>query len=83
MELDRPLPSPPRGLLGLAAPRDTHRATVFLDPDVLRALQLRAARTGISVSVIVNEAVRRRLTDCPSANNDLERPLEEWPPIES
>jgi len=37
----------------------THRkrATIYLDPDLRRALRLKAAETGRSVSDLVNEAV--------------------------
>lgn len=39
------------------------RATVYLDPDLHRALRVKAAETDSSISVIVNEAVRRSLLE--------------------
>ena len=39
------------------------RATVYLDPDLHRALRLKAAATDRSISEIVNEAVRRSLAE--------------------
>jgi len=41
----------------------TKRATVYLDPDLHRALRLKAAETDRSVSEMVNEAVRLALTE--------------------
>ena len=41
----------------------TKRATVYLDPDLHRALRLKAAETDRSVSEIVNEAVRMALAE--------------------
>ena len=37
------------------------KATVYLDPEVLRAARIRAARTGKRDSDIVEEALRRHL----------------------
>lgn len=37
--------------------KTTKRATVYLDPEIHRALRLKAATTGCSVSELVNEAV--------------------------
>ena len=39
------------------------RATVYLDPDLHRALRIKAAETDQSVSDIVNEAVRLTLAE--------------------
>ena len=39
------------------------RATIYFDPDLHRALRLKAADTDRSVSELVNEAVRLRLAD--------------------
>ena len=39
------------------------RATVYFDPDLHRALRLKAADTDRSVSELVNEAVKLRLAD--------------------
>lgn len=36
----------------------TKRATVYLDPDLHRALRLKAAETDRSISDLVNEAIR-------------------------
>jgi predicted transcriptional regulator len=41
----------------------TKRATVYLDPDLHRALRVKAAQTDSSISVLVNEAVRRNLAE--------------------
>lgn len=42
---------------------DTRRATVYFDPDVHRALRLKAAESDRSLSEMVNEAVRRSLAE--------------------
>jgi plasmid stability protein len=39
------------------------RTTVYLDSDLLRALKLRAAATDRSVSEMVNDALRRDLSE--------------------
>lgn len=39
------------------------RVTVYLDPDLHRALRIQAAETGRSVSDLVNEAVSSRLSE--------------------
>ena len=39
------------------------RATIYFDPDLHRALRLKAADTDRSVSEFVNEAVKLRLAD--------------------
>ena len=39
------------------------RATVYLDPDLHRALRMKAAETERSMSELVNEALRRSLTE--------------------
>jgi predicted transcriptional regulator len=39
------------------------RATVYLDEDIHRALKLKAAATDRTISDIVNEAVRRDLSE--------------------
>jgi hypothetical protein len=39
------------------------RATIYFDPDLHRALRLKAADTDRSVSELVNEAVKLRLAD--------------------
>ena len=42
----------------------THkRATVYFDPQVHRALRLKAAETDTSLSELVNEAVKRSLAE--------------------
>lgn len=42
---------------------DVRRATVYFDPDVHRALKLKAAASDRSVSDMVNDAVRAALTE--------------------
>ena len=42
---------------------DLRRATVYLEPDIHRALKLKAAATDRSISEMVNEAVRYSLAD--------------------
>jgi hypothetical protein len=39
------------------------RATVYLDPELHRALRMKAAETDRSVSELVNEALRRSLVE--------------------
>jgi plasmid stability protein len=39
------------------------RATVYFFPDIHKALRLRAAETGSSISQLVNEALRQSLSD--------------------
>jgi plasmid stability protein len=39
------------------------RATIYLDPELHRALRIKAAETDQSVSDIVNEAVRQTLAE--------------------
>jgi predicted transcriptional regulator len=39
------------------------RATVYLDPDLHRALRLKAAGTDRTISDLVNEAVRQNLAE--------------------
>lgn len=39
------------------------RSTIYLDPDVHRALRLKAAETDSSISDLVNDAVRRTLLE--------------------
>ena len=39
------------------------RATIYLDPDLHKALRLKAVETSRSVSEIVNEAVREALAE--------------------
>ncbi len=42
---------------------DSRRTTVYLEPDVHRALRLKAIETDCSISDLVNEAVRRSLSE--------------------
>jgi predicted transcriptional regulator len=42
---------------------DLRRATVYLDPDIHRALKLKAATTDQTMSEMVNEAVRLSLAE--------------------
>ncbi len=39
------------------------RATIYLDPDLHRALRLKAAETDRTISDLVNDAVRRNLAE--------------------
>jgi hypothetical protein len=39
------------------------RATIYFEADIHRALRLKAAETGRSISELVNEAVRLRLAE--------------------
>ncbi|MFQ5829974.1 MAG: ribbon-helix-helix protein, CopG family [Candidatus Methylomirabilia bacterium] len=39
------------------------RATIYLDPDLHRALRVKAAETDKSISDLVNDAVRQNLTE--------------------
>lgn len=41
----------------------TKRATIYLDPSIFRAVQLKSIETFRSVSVVVNEAVRDALAE--------------------
>ena len=41
----------------------TKRATIYFDPNLHRALRLKAVETSRSVSELVNEAVREALSD--------------------
>ena len=42
---------------------NTRRATIYLDPDLHKALRIKAAKTDRSVSDLVNSAVRRSLAE--------------------
>jgi hypothetical protein len=39
------------------------RATIYFDPDIHRALRVKAAETDRSISALVNEAVKLRLAE--------------------
>ena len=39
------------------------RATVYLEPEVYRAVKIRAAASDVPISAIVNEALRQRLKE--------------------
>ena len=39
------------------------RSTIYFDPDLHRALRLKAAATDATISDVVNEAVRRSLSE--------------------
>ena len=41
----------------------THRATVYLDPGLHKALRLKSVETERSVSDLINEALRRDLAE--------------------
>jgi predicted transcriptional regulator len=42
---------------------DLRRSTVYLDPEIHRALKLKAAASDRTISEMVNEAVRRSLAE--------------------
>ena len=42
---------------------DTRRATIYLDPELHRALRIKAAETDQSLSDLVNEAIRQTLAE--------------------
>ncbi|MFO7524819.1 MAG: CopG family transcriptional regulator [Ignavibacteriaceae bacterium] len=42
---------------------EAKRATIYLDPDLHRALKIKAAETSASVSEIIERAVRRELSE--------------------
>jgi hypothetical protein len=42
---------------------ELRRATVYLDPEIHRALKLKAASTDLSISEMVNDAVRMALAE--------------------
>ncbi len=41
----------------------TRRATIYLDPDLRKALRLKAVETSVSVSELVNNAVREAIAE--------------------
>jgi len=41
----------------------TKRATIYFEPEIHRALRMKAAHTGRSISSLVNEAVQRALSE--------------------
>ncbi len=41
----------------------TKRATIYFDPDLHKALRLKAAETSCSITELVNEAVRESLSE--------------------
>jgi len=43
--------------------RSARRATIYLDPELHRALRIKAAETDQSISDLVNSAVRQSLTE--------------------
>jgi plasmid stability protein len=53
-------------MLAMAAPK---RSTIYFDPDIHRALRLKAAASDRSISDVVNDAVRQTLSEDAS---DLE-----------
>lgn len=42
---------------------NTKRATIYFDPDLHKALRLKAAETSRSITELVNEAVREALSE--------------------
>jgi predicted transcriptional regulator len=44
-------------------PTQTKRATIYFDPDLHKALRLKAVETSRSLSQLVNEAVRETLSE--------------------
>ena len=49
--------------LGFSAKMNKKRATIYFDPDLFKALRMKAAVTEDSVSEIVNESVRKTLIE--------------------
>jgi plasmid stability protein len=43
--------------------RQTKRATIYFEPDLHKALRLKAAETSRSITELVNEAVREALSE--------------------
>ena len=56
-------PSLGAALCYIAAMSSSRRATVYLDPELHRALRIKAAETDRSISDLVNSAVRQTLTE--------------------
>lgn len=48
---------------GVAKSKANKRSTIYFDPDIQRALRLKAASTHCSVSELVNNAVRQSLKE--------------------
>ncbi len=48
---------------GLSEKMDKKRATIYFDPDLFKALRIKAASTEVSISGLVNEAVRKNLLE--------------------
>jgi metal-responsive CopG/Arc/MetJ family transcriptional regulator len=44
-------------------PTDMKRATIYLDPALHKALKVKAAETSVSISELVNGAVRQALSE--------------------
>jgi len=44
-------------------PANTKRATIYFDPDLHKALRLKAAETSTSITELVNSAVREALAE--------------------
>ncbi|HSL88932.1 MAG TPA: CopG family transcriptional regulator [Ignavibacteriaceae bacterium] len=42
---------------------EAKRATIYLDPDLHRALKIKAAESSVSVSEIIERAIRRELSE--------------------
>lgn len=49
------------------------RSTIYFDPDIHRALRLKAAATDKSISDVVNDAVRQTLSDDASDLDAIEK----------
>ncbi len=56
---------------------DSKRATVYFDPELHRALRLKAAETGRSLSDLVNSAVRLSLAEDADDLSAFERRVRE------
>ena len=48
---------------GLGGEMDKKRATIYFDPELFKALRIKAASTEDSISELVNEAVRKSLSE--------------------
>ncbi len=52
-----------KGLEGVVMASQTKRATIYLEPELHKALKLKAAETSRSISDLVNEAIRENMTE--------------------
>ncbi len=53
----------PKTLGGAIMPAEVKRATIYFDPDLHKALKIKALETSRSITDIVNQAVRESLSE--------------------